>query len=80
VPQATFIASDAAHGDDDDSDESEHTQALESDSTDHESPGNNDDSGIEKIEAVHKEGARGGEGFQDDFDQENCQKDEIYRF
>ena len=59
---------DTANRDNDDSDQSEDTEALLRDSIEHETEGHDNNCCIENVEAIHEEGSARGETFQDDFD------------
>ena len=77
MAQSAFVARDGANSDDDDTDESEDTQAFEGDAVDHEDPRGDNDDGIKQVKAIHEEGTRGGERLQSYLDKEDRQEDEI---
>ena len=68
MPKATFVALNTSDCNDDDSDQSEDTEALLRDSIEHETEGHDNNCCIENVEAIHEEGSARGETFQDDFD------------
>ena len=55
--EAVLVARNTFHRDHNDSDETEDTKAFESDAADQECPGNDDDCGIEQVEAINDETA-----------------------
>ena len=77
MPQSALIARDAANCNNDDSDESEHSQALECDTIDHEHPRNNNDSCIKQVEAIDQELSTAGKRLQNDLNEEDSQEDEV---
>ena len=77
MPQPALIARDAANRNNNDSDESEHTQAFKCDTIDHEHPRDNNDSCIEQVEAINKELSTAGKRLQNDLNEEDRQEDEV---